>query len=110
MLGQKYLSESHSVVTDRSRDARQRIEEGGPLFWRAMILHDAWPEAVKERAAAMLRRLIEHGIVGRSGWSVDEATAQALCRELETLIEDFRAAERKPKGNGGSAAGHTVTG
>jgi hypothetical protein len=108
MLGQKYLSESQAVLGDRSRAAGDRIKEAGRLFWRAMILHDAWPEAVKERTAAMLRRLIEHGVVGQTGRPIDEATAGVLCGELASLIADFRAAARKPNGKGGAALDGTA--
>ena len=96
-MPQHYLQQCRAALDQQGLTFRRKLAKAGKIFWKGSIVVTDWPDPVKQRVAAMLKRLIDAGVVGSDSLHVDESTARSLCADLRSVVSDFRRALQPPR-------------
>ena len=87
-----FLLEAREVLHDDEFPVRERLARAGRLFWQAYVYQGSrWPRDIQEQGGALLTKLVSRGRIRATAESVDEKTAQVLCRELADFIDSCTA-------------------
>ena len=89
----QYLNDCYAILRQDGISLEARVFAAGKLFWKTVINGERWSKTLQDRAAQLIHKLVDLGVIGTNDREFDAVEASEVCTELMKFIEEHRGIE-----------------